>query len=184
MVCGLWSVYKYSVSHFVPPPPTCKGNLCQHSPPFPLSLEGTMPFMQRLTCTSPAGLISLCFIAMLMRTRSSSGNCMPTLQRHGRDFRKPCLIGAAPGKACPSVCWLSAELKQENICEQSAVVSPLASFGASSCSAGLITSGSSPLQFRGLWEISAVPQHDTNRASWGADVASLDVFHPKGRQAH
>lgn len=110
---------------------------------------------------------------------------MPTLQRHGRDFRKPCLIGAAPGKARPSIYWLSAGLEREIIWEQSAVASPLASFGASSCPARLITSGSSPLQwFRGLWEISAVPQYDTNRASWGAAVASLDVFHPKGTQAH
>lgn len=47
------------------------------------------------------------------------------------------------------------------------------------------TSGFSPLQcFRALWEISAVPQQDTKGASWGAAVASLDVFHPKGRQAH
>lgn len=75
------------------------------------------------------------------------------------------------------------------------MVSPLPSFGASSCPARfnkpgsetrLInqTSGFSPLQcFRGPWEISAVPQYDRNGASWGAAVASLDVFHPKGRQA-
>lgn len=48
-----------------------------------------------------------------MRTSSSPGNSLPTLRRHGRGFRKPCLIGAAPGKASPSVYLLSAELERE-----------------------------------------------------------------------
>lgn len=130
----LWSVAILSVTlHSVPPPPSCKGHLCQYSPPFPLSQEWTMPFMQRLTCASPEGLISLCFIAMLMKTRSSPGHCLPTLHRYRRDFRKLCLIGAAPGKAHPWVYWLSAELEQEIIWEKSAAVSPLPFFGASSC---------------------------------------------------
>lgn len=135
---GLWSVSVLSIPLYLHLP-LVKGTCAHRALPFPSLWRWTMPYMQRLTRASPAGLISLCFNAGHMRTISSPGNCMPTLQRHGRNFRKPCLIGAAPGEARPSVCWLSAELEQEIIWEQNAVVSPLTSFGASSCPARLIT---------------------------------------------
>lgn len=50
-----------------------------------------------------------------MRTSSNSGSCLFNLRKYGKGFRKPCLTGPTPGKASPSVSFLSTELEWETM---------------------------------------------------------------------
>lgn len=49
-------------------------------------------YRRRLTCVSPAELISVSLISMFTRTSPSPGYSLPTLQQHGRGFRKPAKV--------------------------------------------------------------------------------------------
>jgi len=94
---------------------SCKGKLYQHRPPFKLCLRADHAIHAETDLCKLSRAHWHMPNTMIMRTNSSPGNSLPTLRRDGRVFRKPCLIGSAPGKASPCVYLLNAELQRETM---------------------------------------------------------------------